>query len=53
MFTPVIILNISPATWPALPTPGDAMFSLPGSALASAMSSATVFTGSELVTFNT
>ncbi len=51
MFTPVIILNISPATCPALPIPGDAMLSLSGWALAKVISSGTVFTGKELLTF--
>ena len=53
MLTPVIILNISPATCPALPIPGDAILSLPGWALAKAISSGTVFTGKELLTFRT
>ena len=34
MLTPVIILNSSPDTWAGLPMPPDAMFILPGLALA-------------------
>ena len=34
MFTPVIILNNSPAKWGKVPLPGDAMLILPGLVLA-------------------
>src|SRR2546425_525728 len=34
MLIPAIILQSSPATWPGVPLPADAMFILPGLALA-------------------
>src|SRR5215471_5477612 len=42
MSTPAIILNNSPDTWGELPLPGDAIVTLPGLALAYAMSSGIV-----------
>src|SRR5215813_9708041 len=47
MLTPVIILNSSPEIWFPEPMPADAMLILPGLALAWAMNSATVLTGSD------
>ena len=47
MFTPVIILNSSPAIWGPVPMPGDAMLSLPGLALAYAINSGIVLAGTE------
>ena len=47
MLTPVIILNRSPERWSPVPTPDDAKLILPGLALAYAMSSGTVFGGSD------
>src|SRR5215831_18305697 len=43
---PAASLIISPARWGAVPTPADAKLSLPGLALAQAMNSENVFTGS-------
>ena len=45
MLTPAIILNSSPAMWLAEPMPPDAMLILPGLALAPAMNSGSVLTG--------
>ena len=39
---PVVVLNSSPIRCPAVPTPGEPNVSLPGFALACAISSATV-----------
>src|SRR5215510_11562091 len=47
MSTPVIILNNSPETWSVVPIPPDPLLILPGWALAEAMNSATVLTGTD------
>ena len=47
MLMPVARLNISPARWLVLPTPGEAKVSSPGCALASAISSLTFLAGVE------
>ena len=46
MSTPAVSLNSSPAMWMPVPTPAEAKFSLPGLALACAISSGMVLTGS-------
>ncbi len=53
MSTPVAALNISPLMCDWMPLPPDPKFSCPGFAFASAMSSATVFAGTEGCTTST
>ena len=53
MLTPAISLNSSPAMWMPVPTPAEAKFSLPGLALACAISSGMVLTGSAGLTTTT
>jgi hypothetical protein len=43
-------MNSSPARWPALPIPADAMLTFPGLALAWAMNSGTVRAGTDRLT---
>ena len=53
MLIPVSILNSSPDMWIVEPLPEDAMLSLPGLALAYAISSGMVLIGSEGFTTTT
>src|SRR5262249_44769202 len=50
---PAALLNSSIATWSWLPTPADALLSLPGCRLAAATSSATLATANEGCTTST
>ena len=52
-FTPAMTLNISPAMWKPLPLLAEAKLSLPGCALASAISSSTFFAGTAGFTTST